>query len=200
MKLNISKPIKTFIFFFILGAVAIVAYAMGAGVFNKSFVVNPNYTYSYDLELENADVAATDLLPGQSVSIQPKIISKSTGNSYVFMRIECGSVNEQPIYSFTDEDGLWTVVKTEPDAILAVYGTSTACSEFTPGQEIDVNGKLTLSLDYAQYADLAGSEDPLKFTVTVCGIHSEDVEALGLAAPKSNPLEAYAQYEQEVGE
>ena len=204
MNINISKPIKTFIFFFILGAVAIVAYALGSGLFHASFSGNPSYTYQYKIELENATIADTDLLPGGSVSINPKITSKSTGDSYVFMRIECKTVGDKLIYDFEDEgeDPQWTVVKRDANDgyLLVVYGTESSCNAFAPGAEIDVNGKLTLALDYAEYATLAGTEDPLKFEIHVCGIHSDDVAALNLVAPPTNPLLAYDQYVNEEGE
>lgn len=202
MNINLSKPIKTFISFFILGLVAIVAYALGSGLFHASFSGNPNYTYQYEIELENATIASTDLLPGESVSITPKITSKSTGNSYVFMRIHCGTVDNKLIYDFEDEDQQWTVVKRDVNDgyLLVVYGSESACSPFAPGAEINVNGKLTLNLDYAEYATLAGTNDPLGFQIHVCGIHSEDVAALNLVAPDPNPLAAYEQYLEEGGE
>jgi hypothetical protein len=201
--MNESKSIKrassVFITFFILGLAAVVGLAIGLGVFDISFSGNPNYVYQYEVKLDNAEISSVNLLPGGELSITPKVTSLSTGNTYVFMKIECNTVDDGsgtmvPIYDFTDNDNDWTVVKRDgtDGYVLVVYGTQDTCSTFAPGAEITIDGTLKLDIDYAQYASFAGAEDPLKFTIHVCGIHSDDV--LDLQAPSVKPLEAYAQY------
>ena len=188
----------------IFAAAILIAYAVGSVVFKKSFVVEPTYTYSYDIDLADTTVAVGDLLPGDSFTVSPTITSKSTGNAYVFLRIECNTVDDgteggKLIYDFTDNNDEWTVVKRDgaDGYLLVVYGDLSTCTPFAPGAEIDVNGKLTLDIDYAQYATLAEDTDPLKFTVHVCGIHSD---AVGDAeAPTGLPLDIYRQYVNEGG-
>ena len=189
----------------IFAAAILIAYAVGSVVFKKSFVVEPTYTYSYDIDLADTTVAVGDLLPGDSFTVSPTITSKSTGNAYVFLRIECNTVDDgteggKLIYDFTDNNDEWTVVKRDgaDGYLLVVYGDLSTCTPFAPGAEIDVNGKLTLDIDYAQYATLAEVTDPLKFTVHVCGIHSEKVG--DAEAPTGVPLDIYQQYVNEGGE
>ena len=201
---TLKRTLNVFLVCFLIGLVGFVGYALGSGVFHGSFVVNPTYTYSYAVEISNSTISPTDLLPGGTVSITPTITSKSTGNSYVFLRIECQSVDDgteggKLIYDFTDNNDEWTVVKRDgaDGYLLVVYGDLSTCTPFAPGAEIDVNGKLTLDIDYAQYATLAEDTDPLKFTVHVCGIHSD---AVGDAeAPTGLPLDIYRQYVNEGG-
>ena len=194
---TLKRTLNVFLVCFLLGIVGLVGYALGSGVFHGSFVGNPTYTYSYAVEISDDTISPTDLLPGGIVSITPTITSKSTGNSYVFLRIECQSVDNNPIYSYEDQNGVWTVVRENPGEIIVAYGTGEACTTFAPDQEIEINGKLTLDITNAQYATLAEDTDPLKFTVHVCGIHSD---AVGDAeAPTGLPIDIYQQYVNEGG-
>ena len=195
---TLKRTLNVFLVFFLLGLVGFVGYALGSGVFHGSFVGNPTYTYSYAVEISNSTISSADLLPGGTVSITPTITSKSTGNSYVFLRIECQSVENKPIYSFEDLNGDWTEVRNGVDGIIVAYGTNEVCTTFTPDEEIELNGKLTLDITNAQYASLADDTDPLKFTVHVCGIHSEKVG--DAEAPTGVPLDIYEQYVYEGGE
>ena len=107
-------------------------------------------------------------------------------------------MDDKPIYSYEDQGNEWTVVRSGADGIIVAYGTDKACSAFAPDEEIEINGKLTLNITNTQYASLADVTDPLKFTVHVCGIHSEKVG--DTEAPSGVSLATYEQYVNEGGE
>lgn len=185
----------------IFAAAILIAYAVGSVVFKKSFVVEPTYTYSYDIDLTNTTVAVGDLLPGDRFTVSPTITSKSTGNSYVFVRINCeNDSNDTAIYNFVPaEDSGWTTVKRDNGMVLVAYGTKGECTKLGAGDEVTLNGSVVLDIGYADYAQLAGNENPLRATFTVCGIHSDQINEQ-IPETESEPLRAYNAYVNEAGE
>ena len=185
----------------IFAAAILIAYAVGSVVFKKSFVVDPTYTYSYDIDLANTTVAVGDLLPGGSFTVSPTITSKSTGNSYVFVRINCeNDSNDTAIYNFVPaEDSGWTTVKRDNGIVLVAYGTGSECTKLGAGESVTLDGTVVLDIGYADYAGLAEVGNPLRATFTVCGIHSDQINEQ-IPETDSNPLLAYDAYVNEAGE
>ena len=155
----------------IILAAGLIAYAAGSIIFDKSFEVNPTYTYSYDIELQNTSFNEGELLPGDCFTVSTTVKSKSTGNSYMFLEIKCkNDIDDKAIYNFVPAaNSGWTTIKREDGLVLVVYGLENECSK------LDLSGQVVLDIGYDDYANLASVQDPLKASFTICGIHSDKI-------------------------
>lgn len=151
---------------------AIITYAISSYVTHGSFSVNNPKKHIFTINL-TGQVTATELGPGDSQSIAPRIENTGTDKMYVFIRINC---SDDGVYSFTPS-GNWTAVETPGvGEMVYSYGEPTAIK---PGESATLSGTMTVVVDNAAYSELA--DDALYYTVTGCAIGT-DAETSGASA------------------
>jgi hypothetical protein len=157
---------------------------------HQSYTMNPSAGYAYSIDLTGStDVG--EIIPGESFSINPSITNNSTGSVYAFVRINCESFNDRPIYNLENLASGWTIIDELCDSenIVIAYGSGESMTTLEPGDTAALTGSLKLSVDNRDFASV---KDNLTVTIHGCAVHSEaegDVDAVS-----SSPVDAYTEY------
>ena len=179
---------------------AVVVIASGLLGAHKSYTVTPKGGYAYSINLSGS-TAQVEIIPGQAFTIDPSITNTSTGNVYMFVRINCPSIATEngykPIYTFTPSEesaGSWSEVESLRRAdengaqIVIAYG-SESMTTVEPDDTVQLIGSLTLDVTNKEYKDV---KENLGVEIHGCAVHS-DAEGEELET-SADPYEAYQKY------
>lgn len=167
---------------------------------HASYTVSPTAGYAYSIDLTGTQTAG-EIIPGGNFSIDPQITNTSTGDVFMFVRINCKSITTdsgyKPIYTFTianESKENWKVIEgvvpsTETEGSILVAYAADSMSPVEPGDSVELVGSLTLDVTNKEYKDIKGDLDVV---IHGCAVHSaaegEESETSG------TPSEAYQAY------
>ena len=179
---------------------AVVVIASGLLGAHKSYKVTPKGGSTYSIDLTGS-TSSVEIIPGQAFPIDPEITNTSTGNVYMFVRINCPSIATdgvyKPIYTLTvseESAGNWSEVTSLCHAdengaqIVIAYGAD-SMSPVEPDDAVQLLGSLTLDVTNKEYKDV---KDNLGVEIHGCAVHS-DKEG-DEAEVSADPYEAYQKY------
>ena len=135
----------------------------------------------FEINLSSGFTAA-ELLPGDSVDVNPVITNDATSDMYVFIEVETPVVGTDSIYEY-DVDADWTLVESTGGKDVYAYASGDEMTTLTIEESTDaLTSQLTLSDDISN-AEFAGIDD---INVTITGY------AVGTEDSPTSPEEAWA--------
>ena len=177
IKRNISKVIITII---IVLALMVGAYAAILHFASKSETSPFIKGEIFELDLSSGFTAA-ELLPGDSVDVNPVITNDATSEMYVFIEVDTPVVGVDSIYEYDAGDG-WTLVESSEGKEVYAYASGDSMTTLAIEESTDaLTSQLTLSENLSN-AEFAGIDD---INVTIIGY------AVGTEESPTNPAEAW---------
>ena len=167
MKLKKTVLLIIFLLFAIIGVGAITRLFTTASA-RSSFRKKTYFQIVFRAVFPDADVG-----PGETVAVNPVIISDSTENMFVFMAVEMDSIDGSPIYEY-DVDDSWTLIN-DDEYLVYGYGTSNELTMIGPGDSTTpLTSRLTLkNISIPEYAFVSS----IDVTFNVYAIASDDLSS-----------------------
>ena len=168
-----KKLIFVFVIIPLFSLLAIASFTKFFGTKSATVHVTKKSYFQFDLVVSLDNI---ELGPGESVSIKPKVVSDSTEDMYVFIKVEMPTVDSgEKLYEF-GLNSSWVEVE---DGVYA-YG-SEEMTTLAPGESTTaMTEQMTMkSITNAEYAGI----DDINITITGYAIGTEGVE--------TNPQEAW---------
>lgn len=170
-----KKLIFVFVIIPLFSLLAIASFTKFFGTKSATVHVTKKSYFQFDLVVSLDNI---ELGPGESVSIKPKVVSDSTEDMYVFIKVLNPTFNGEPLYIY-DVDESWILIDdTIEDAEVYAYATSDLeMTVLAPGEEtIPLTTEMTMrGISYPEYSAV---EDPsFSFQVFALGLDDMPSEA-----------------------
>ena len=177
-------------------AIPLIVYAATRFAANRAFIldITPEAEGGFDF---SGEVAARSIRLDDEISLSPTLTNSGSTPLYVFIRFDCSTDADSPIYSYTvdsERADNWKVVDTNnPRQICFAYVENGEMKVVEAGDEAVIPGTLRLALSSSQFSRMA-IDNPEEFGVRVmgCGIDT--------TGNSSSPIDVYNEWIAEGGE
>ena len=177
-------------------AIPLIVYAATRFAANRAFIldITPEAEGGFDF---SGEVAARSIRLDDEISLSPTLTNSGSTPLYVFIRFDCSTDADSPIYSYTvdsERADNWKVVDTNnPGQICFAYVENGEMKVVEAGDEAVIPGTLRLALSSSQFSRMA-IDNPEEFGVRVmgCGIDT--------TGNSSSPIDVYNEWIAEGGE